>query len=137
LDCEIPLTIAAVFSGWSTPVATSAWAIIPTIPLLLSTTGIRRKFMPRHRIQRLPQIVFGTAGYDLARHHLFCFRGFGISSFSHNLQSQIAIGHDTDQLLGLRVLDNGNRTDILALLRLCNSASSRLGCLSSLHYISS
>ena len=50
--------------------------------------------MPRHRIQRILQIVFGTAGHDLTRHHLFCFRGFGISPNGHNLQSQIAIGHD-------------------------------------------
>jgi hypothetical protein len=73
------------------------------------------QFMFRHRIQRLLQIVFGTAGYDLARHHFFCFHGFGISPSSDNLQSQIAIGNEADQFLGLLVLDNGNPTDILAL----------------------
>jgi hypothetical protein len=42
LDCEIPFTTAAVFSGWLTRVATSAWEMIPRIRWSLSTTGMRR-----------------------------------------------------------------------------------------------
>jgi hypothetical protein len=42
--------------------------------------------------------IFSAAGHDLARHHRINFRGLGIAPFGHDLQSQITIGHETDQL---------------------------------------
>ena len=42
LGRDISLTISAVFSGWSTRVATSAWEVIPRTLLTRSTMIIRR-----------------------------------------------------------------------------------------------
>src|SRR4030042_4946006 len=64
----------------------------PDNPIVIVDDWNASQLMLRHRIQRLLHIVFATAGHNLARHHLFCFRGFGIAPFGHYLQSQIAIG---------------------------------------------
>jgi hypothetical protein len=71
-----------------------------------------------HRIQRFLQIIASEAGHYLACHHRLHFRGFGVTPFGYDLQSQIAIGHDTDQFFGL-VLNNRYRTDVLALHQFC------------------